>query len=201
MSQDLIACHDCDLLQRIAPVSANSVARCGRCSALLYRPINLNLDRPLAFTLAAGIFFVVANIFPIVGLELQGLTTSSTLVGMVQVLWQENMKPLAAVVFFTTIVVPGLELAAMAYLLIPLRFGRLPERLPIALRMLQAVRPWGMVEVFLLGLLVSLAKLAGMASVQPGIALWAFGGLLVMVAGAVASFDARVIWARQGVTQ
>jgi paraquat-inducible protein A len=67
--------------------------------------------------------------------------------------------------------------------------------------MLQALRPWGMVEVFILGLLVALAKLAGMASVQPGIALWSFGGLLMMIAGAVASFDARVIWTRQAVAR
>jgi len=54
-----------------------------------------------------------------------------------------------------------------------------------------------MALVFILGLLVSLAKLAGMATVEPGIALWSFGGLLMMIAAAVASFDARVIWSKQ----
>jgi paraquat-inducible protein A len=201
MSEDLIACHECDLLQRKAPLQADTIARCRRCLAILYRPLNQNLDRPLAYTMAAAILFVIANTFPIVGLELQGQTTSATLFGMVQSMWQENMKPLAGLVFFTTILVPGLELAAMAYLLVPLRLGRVPRRLPGALRMLQALRPWGMVEVFILGLLVALAKLAGMASVQPGIALWSFGGLLMMIAGAVASFDARVIWTRQAVAR
>lgn len=201
MSEDLIACHECDLLQRKAPLQAHTIARCRRCLAILYRPLNQNLDRPLAYTMAAAILFVIANTFPIVGLELQGQTTSATLFGMVQSMWQENMKPLAGLVFFTTILVPGLELAAMAYLLVPLRLGRVPRRLPGALRMLQALRPWGMVEVFILGLLVALAKLAGMASVQPGIALWSFGGLLMMIAGAVASFDARVIWTRQAVAR
>jgi paraquat-inducible protein A len=201
MSEDLIACHECDLLQRKTPVQADTIARCRRCLAILYRPLNQNLDRPLAYTMAAAILFVITNTFPIVGLELQGQTTSATLFGMVQSMWQENMKPLAGLVFFTTILVPGLELAAMAYLLVPLRLGRVPRRLPGALRMLQALRPWGMVEVFILGLLVALAKLAGMASVQPGIALWSFGGLLMMIAGAVASFDARVIWTRQAVAR
>jgi paraquat-inducible protein A len=78
-----------------------------------------------------------------------------------------------------------------------LRMGHVPRRLPLALRVLQAVRPWGMVEVFILGLLVALVKLGGIATVVPGTALWAFGGLLMMIAAAIASFDARVIWAKQ----
>jgi paraquat-inducible protein A len=201
MHDSLIACRECDLLQRVTPLAGDLIGRCRRCDAVLYRPRDDNLDRPLAFTLAAAILFVLANAFPIVGLELQGQTTAATLFGMAQTLWDEQMKPLAAVVFFTTILVPALELGAMVYLLLPLRLGHIPQRLPLALRMLQAVRPWGMVEVFILGLLVALAKLAGMASVTPGLALWSFGGLLVMVAAAVASFDARAIWAQQALVR
>jgi paraquat-inducible protein A len=197
MQQNLIACHDCDLLQRALPLSGHAIARCRRCFAELYRPRSENLDRTLAFTLAAAILFVLANAFPIVGLELQGRATAATLFGTAYALWQQNMKPLAALVFFTTEIVPAVQLTAMAYLLIPLRLGRIPRKLPLALRALQAVRPWGMIEVFILGLLVSMVKLGGIASVQPGIALWSFGGLLMMIAAAVASFDARVIWAHQ----
>jgi paraquat-inducible protein A len=197
MHETLIACPHCDLLQRTAKLSEDRVARCRRCFALLYRPRDDNLDRPLAYTLAAAILYVIANAFPIVGLEVQGQSTVATLSGMARSLFEQDMKPLAALVFFTTVIVPGLELAAMAYLLIPLRLGRVPGRLPTALRVLQAVRPWGMTEVFILGLLVSLAKLSGTASVVPGTALWSFGGLLMMIAAAVASFDARTIWSKQ----
>ena len=197
----LIACQHCDVLQRSTPLAPGGVARCWRCGAVLYRGHADNLDRPLAFTLAASILFVIANAFPIVGLELQGQSTSATLFGTVQALYEQNMKPLGALVLLTTILVPGVQLAAMAYLLVPLRLGLVPGRLPAALRVLQAVRPWGMVEVFILGLFVALVKLGGMAEVVPGIALWSFGGLLMMIAAAVASFDARIIWARQALAR
>jgi paraquat-inducible protein A len=194
----MIACPECDLLQRVTPIAEDALARCRRCLTLLYRPLDDNLDRPLAYTLAAAVLYVIANAFPIVALELQGQSTAATLFGMAQSLYEQDMKPLAALVFFTTILVPGVQLAGMAYLLIPLRFGRVPRRLAPALRLLQAIRPWGMVEVFILGLLVSLVKLGGVANVMPGVALWSFGGLLMMIAAAVASFDARVIWLKQG---
>ena len=53
-----------------------------------------------------------------------------------------------------------------------------------------------MVEVFLLGTLVSLAKLAHLAHVQPGIALWSFAALMVLLAAAAAAFDPHALWER-----
>lgn len=197
MSDTLIACPECDLLQKSTRLSKGAVARCPRCRMVLYRLADDNLDRPLAYTLAATVLFLAANVFPIVGLELQGQSSVATLFGTAQALYEQNMPLLAALVFITTILVPALQLGAMAYVLLPLRFEHVPQLLPFALRMLQAIRPWGMVEVFILGLLVSLVKLAGEARVVPGIGLWSFGGLLLMIAAAVSSFDARVIWARQ----
>jgi paraquat-inducible protein A len=197
MHASLIACPHCDLLQRPVSVDRGMIARCGRCRMILYRPYDENLDRPLAFTLAAAVLFVLSNVFPIVGLELQGQHTTATLFGTARALFDQHMRMLAAIVFFTTILVPAVQLSAMVYVLGSLRFGRIPTYLPLALRALQAVRPWGMVEVFILGLLVSLVKLGAMATVVPGTGLWSFGALLMMIAAAVASFDARAIWARQ----
>jgi paraquat-inducible protein A len=172
------------------------VARCSRCSAVLYQPLDDDLDRPLAYTLAATVLFVLANAFPIVGLEVQGQMTVATLFGTARALFDQNMRALAFVVFFTTIFVPAIQLGAMLYLLLPLHAGRTPAMLPTAVRVLQAIRPWGMTEVFILGLLVSLVKLGAMARVVPGTGLWSFGALLFAIAAAVASFDARVIWAK-----
>src|SRR4051812_1514349 len=110
MHGPLLACRECDLLQRPTPLADHMVARCVRCEAVLYEPIDDDLDRPLAFTLAAAILFLLANAFPIVGLEVQGQTTVATLFGTARSLFDQNMKPLAAVVFFTTILVPALQL-------------------------------------------------------------------------------------------
>ena len=197
MTSALLACPHCDLLQRDVALARDTLARCGRCQMVLYRPYDENLDRPLAFTLAAALLFIVANAFPVVGLDLGGQHTSATLIGTAWALFDQNMKLLGTIVLFTTVIVPAVQLSAMTYVLLPLRLGHAPRYLAVALRALQAVRPWGMVEVFLLGLLVSLVKLAGMATVVPGTGLWAFGGLLMMIAAAVAAFDARAAWSRK----
>jgi paraquat-inducible protein A len=192
----LIACHECDLLQREIRVRFAGAARCRRCGAVLYRNTGNSLDRTLAYSLGAAVLMIVANTFPIVGLEAQGNRTSTTLFGTVRTLYETDMTSVAVLVFVTTILMPVLDIGAMLYMLLPLKFGWVPKGLPATFRLVQAVRPWGMVEVFMLGTLVSLAKLSHLAHVVPGVALWSFGLLMFLVAAAAAAFDPRELWAR-----
>jgi paraquat-inducible protein A len=165
----VMACHECDLLQREVRLSRGGTARCRRCGAVLYRDIPDGLDRALAFAVAAAVMFVVANSFPIIGLEAQGNRTSTTLYGAVKTLQSQDMTSVAALVFVTTILAPALDIGAMLYLLAPLKADRLPRSWTKVFRMVQAVRPWGMVEVFMLETLVSVAKLAHLAHLVPDI--------------------------------
>ena len=192
----IIACQECDLLQREAILPRGGAARCRRCRAVLYRNTPGSLDRTLALTVGAIMLFVLANAFPIVELEVQGDRHATTLYGAVRALWDQEMEAIAALVFFTTILMPAMELAIVAYILLPLRLGRVPHKTAPLLRLLQSVRPWGMIEVFMLGVLVSLVRLSHLASVMPGIALWSFGGLILLLAAAASSFNARDVWAR-----
>jgi paraquat-inducible protein A len=192
----VIACHECDLLQREVALPPGRVARCFRCGAELYRSAHKSVDHTLAFVLAAAMLLIVTNAYPIVGLSIQGKYNATSLYGAVHALWNQKMRSIAALVFLTTFLVPVVELAVMIYLLLPLKFGRIPAGLTVIMRILQSVNPWGMVEVFILGVLVALVKLTHYGSVIPGIALWSFGILTLLMAAAAASFDIRDVWDR-----
>ena len=195
-SRPVIACHECDLLQREIPLPPGRVARCVRCGAKLYRSAHKSIDRTLAFTLAAAVVFIVANAFPIVGLQIQGTRNDTTLLGAAHALWNKEMFPVATLVFFTTFLVPAIELGVMIHLLLALKLGRIPAGFTVIMRILSSVNPWGMIEVFMLGVLVALVKLTHFASVIPGLALWSFGVLTFLFAAAASSFDMRDIWDR-----
>jgi paraquat-inducible protein A len=170
------------------------MACCPRCNAVLFRHTPDSLDRGLAFTLGALILFVVANVFPIVGLEVQGNLHAVSLIGAVDIIWDEGMIGVASLVFLTAILIPALELSLMLYVLLPVKLGQVPQGLAPILRVLQSVRPWSMTQVFMLGVLVSLVKLAHLAHVVPGIALWSFGGLILLLTAAVSSFNMHDLW-------
>jgi len=192
----LIACHECDLLQRETALASGGTARCRRCGATLYRRPPASVDRALALTLAAMVLFAVANTFPIVGLSVNGTLVETTLFGAVRVLYDDGVWPLAGLVFATTLLMPLLDMAAVAYVLLPLKTGHIPRRPDIVLRVLRHVTPWGMIEVLILGMLVALVKLAAIATVVPGIAMWAFGGVMLLLAAAASTFDPHDIWTR-----
>jgi paraquat-inducible protein A len=150
----------------------------------------------LAFAFASAVLLIISNVFPIVGLSVNGNLVQTTLAGSVRVLYTEQTWPLAVLVGLTTILMPVMQVVAMLWLLLPLQFGRVPWRAAAGFRLFQQTRPWGMTEVLILGLLVALVKLAHIATVVPGTALWSFIVLMLLLAAASAAFDPREVWAR-----
>jgi len=195
-SAQLIACHECDLLQREIALPPGDVVRCRRCGAELYRSAHKSLDKPLSFLLTASVVLIVANAYPIVGLEIQGTSNQTTLFGASRALWNQGMEAIGVLVFLTTFLVPAVELTIMGYLLLSLQSGRRPAGLAVMMRVLQHVNPWGMVEVFILGVIVALVKLTHYGTLIPDLALWAFGVLTLLLAATASSFDVRDVWDR-----
>jgi paraquat-inducible protein A len=194
----LIACHECDLLQRIPRQRQGGKAYCRRCNALLHRSVRDSLDRTLALTFAGLVLFIVANAFPFLSFKMEGQVTQTTLATGVLDLYRQGMWEIALLVLLTSMLVPLLQLLLLIYILLPLKFNRTPWQLASVFRLLQNLGPWGMMEVFMLGILVSVVKLLEMAQIIPGLALWSFALLIFVLAGAAAALDPEIVWERVG---
>lgn len=194
MMHTLIACHECDLLHQLQPLPERSKARCRRCGSLLYVHHPQSIDRTLAFALTGLILLVIANLYPFLSLESQGTVLETTLITGAIILSKQSMTGLAVLVVLTSMLLPCMLLGSLVYVLWPIRRGfRLPAARR-AFRLALILRPWSMTEIFLLGILVSVVKLAKIATIVPGIALFAFL-LLVFVLAAVNTFlNPRAVW-------
>jgi paraquat-inducible protein A len=193
--QRLVACHECDLLFRKPLLRSGQTASCSRCSATLKgaQGASVPLDRICALTVAALITFCIAQAFPVIQLQTNGMTSEATLFGAVRSLWTGHMRIVATMVLCSAILFPLIELLAFLYVLVPLRFGKVVRHFNCVLRVVQLIRPWGMVEVFMLGVVITIVKMVSMAQVIPGPGLFAFGALTLMLAF-LATFDPRVLW-------
>lgn len=198
MSTDrLFACHDCDLLQRVPLQSGNRLnARCTRCNALLHRHIPNSIERSLALSLAGLVLFIVSNMFPFLDFKIQGLESQAVLLTGIRRLYAEGMWEVAMLVFITTILVPLLQLLTLLYVLGPLYLNRTPWQLAAVFRFSGAMKTWSMMEVFMIGILVALVKLLGMAEIVPGPSLWSFALLIVVLTAALSNLDPQVVWER-----
>lgn len=187
-----MVCEGCDAVYRKAELRAREVARCPRCGTELARHMGDQHRRMLPLTVASLVLFIIANLFPIVEMELQGRRSQTTLVGAVLALQAEGMSLVALLVLATTLLFPLMQLCILLYLLVPFGHLRRPG-FSLLVRAMQSLRPWGMIEVFLLGVMVAIVKLTSLATVLPGPALWAFVGLTVLLTS-VLSFDPRAFW-------
>lgn len=192
----LVACSDCDLLYRLRPVRPGEVVRCARCGALLHEGKRNSLERTLALVLAALVLYVLANVFPFLGLKEGGMVQETTLLSGVRELYRQEFWGVATLVLLTTLVVPLVEIVGLLYVLVPLQRGRVPWQLPRIYRLVRLVHPWGMLEVFMVGILVSVVKLARTAEIIPGVALYSFAALVLVLAGAMQTLDPHAVWSR-----
>jgi paraquat-inducible protein A len=172
-----------------------------RCGAVLYRAPRSGLDGTLAYVLAAIPLFVIANFFPLVEMEVSGQHLTASLLGAVNELIAQNDDLIASLVFVTIWLAPAVQLLLMSWLLIPIQSGRRPPGAARILRVVQAMRPWNMIEVFIIGALVALGKLSHTAHMIPGVALWSLSVLMMLLAAANGAFEPRDVWQRLDMQQ
>jgi paraquat-inducible protein A len=194
----MIACHECDLLHRLQPMPEGGKAICIRCGALLYSHKKNSLDRTLSLIIAGLILFFLSNMFPLLELKEKGLIIATTLIHGVKALYNQDMQGLSVLVFITCVLAPLVQLAGLLYVLLPLKYNRVPPMMPVVFRFIRKLQPWSMMEVFMLGILVSIVKLAKMASIVPGLSLYSFAALIIVLAWALASLDPHIIWEKMG---
>jgi paraquat-inducible protein A len=191
-----VACHECDALQCLPELEPGAAADCVRCGAELCRNKPDSLRRTLSFMSAAAFAFACALAWPVMELDARGVHSESTIYGLVQALFQSGWPTVALLVLFTVIVIPIVQLAASLYLLVSLELGRVPALLTPAVRTIDGVWRWGMVEVFLLGAVVSLVKLTKVADVELGGALYAVGAYVALATAGVATYESSALWRR-----
>ncbi len=192
----LVACLDCDLIQRIPEVPTGASVRCPRCDKELWRHKPDSFNRTLALTLAALVLYIIANSVPMLGLKVVGRAASTTVIGGAQQLWQDGDEIVAVLVLFAAVVAPALQIGILLLIMIGCQRERPPFWVGALLRHLHFSRTWSMIEVMLIGVFVALTKIAELATVELGLALFALFALVILLATIQSTFDPREVWQR-----
>ena len=152
------------------------------------------MSRVLAYAIAAAILFGLANSFSFLSFSISGLGSTMTLHEAPGSLWNYDMPALAIVVAAFIIVIPALVLALLILISAPLMLGRRAPWLPATARLLFALQNWAMAEVFIISVIVSLVKIAALATVVIGISFWSYVGFSLCLTLALSSLDRYQCW-------
>ncbi|WP_285415598.1 paraquat-inducible protein A [Pseudomonas sp. efr-133-TYG-5] len=191
--QNLIICEHCDCVYEKTPLAKHQKTLCARCGGVLERYSSLTVEQRLALTLTAAMLWLFANFYPVMSISLKGLKNSATLWDSVLALSQGPITFMAMVAAISIIIAPAFQLVLLIWVLCFALTSRRSPGFKVAMRWLETLRPWSMLEVCLLGAMVAVFKLAGMLDVLPGIGLFALAALSLLMIR-IAGRDIRDLW-------
>jgi paraquat-inducible protein A len=192
---ELIACTVCDTLHTVPEIPEGGAIVCRRCGNVLLRWPGRKLDRILGGAFGTVVLVVSALFLPFLQLSASGFSSAASLVDTARAFRSGATAPLAIAVVLLIIVVPVTRAGALAYALVPLRLGR--RLLPgtrAAFHLATELRPWSMAEVFIVGVVVALIKIGGMATVVLGTGFWEMTLIVVIVILEGSSMCEKTIW-------
>jgi paraquat-inducible protein A len=193
VEDSLVVCEECGLAHRWLPVGHGAVARCVRCEAVIGRGHRLSIGSVLALTVAAAAAYLVAINASVLSLNLRGGSESATLPAAIGYAWQDGREVVAILAAITALIAPAVFIGLRLYVLFPLAAGRKVAGFASCVRLLHQASRWNMVEVFTVGVLLSLVRLSGLADASPGPGLFALGALTVLFA-AIESAGLKHLW-------
>lgn len=194
--ESIVACAICGQSQRVGALRPGTAAECCRCGSIVGERKVDSIGRTAAFSLAALIFYVPANVYPILTMDRYGVHSENTVYDGCVKLFQDGQWVVAVIVFLASILIPLFKLLGLFYLTATAHFGsaRHREERTWIYRIIEVIGPWAMLDVFLLAVLVALVKLEQIATVRPGPGLLAFTSVVVLTILASASFEPKTIW-------
>ena len=192
----LVACHVCGLVSPWVEPPSGRHAGCPRCHATLHRRKPESVARTAALVLTAALFYVPANLLPVMTVVYSGRKEITTIVGGAEMLYREGQVAVAALVIFASVVVPVVKMLGLGWMVLATASGsRSCRRDRAALyRLIEAVGRWSMLDIFMISILVALVKLSALATIEAGPgAIW-FALVVILTMLATATWDPRLDW-------
>lgn len=176
----IVACPRCDLLHNDAGATENATVSCIRCGTVLAAPRTGAFVAVIVLALTAMILMVAAICFPFLEIDAAGIHNRTSVLDAIFAFSSGKLLPLSFAVAALIVLIPSVRFAAVIYTLWPLVRGRRPYKgARPSFRFAEALRPWSMAEIFVVGVAVALVKVAGLASISLGPAFWAFCALVI----------------------
>ncbi|MHC8412567.1 paraquat-inducible protein A [Pseudomonas sp. Hz4] len=189
---NLCLCHTCGLACELS----NRAHQCERCDAPLHcRKIN-SLTRTWAYLLASLVFYIPANLLPVMNTTMLGSGADSTIMSGVLEFWQHGAWDIALIIFIASIAVPGIKFVALTMLLVTVRrnsqWAR-KERSKLY-RFVELIGYWSMLDVIVVALVAALVKFQALGDIEPRVGILFFGLVVIFTMLSAMSFDPRLIW-------
>ena len=191
--EGLVSCHVC---HKLAPIKQKT---CDRCHTPLHVRTPNSIQYTLAFLVTAMIFYIPANLYPIMNTSLLGELTESTIIGGVLLFIEHDSYFIAAIIFTASVLIPIAKMLILIWLCYATSSAShlSGSELTRLYRVTEFIGKWSMIDIFVVAILVALVQVTGIMSITPGLAARAFALVVILTMLAATKLDVRLIWDKQ----
>ncbi|WP_312892977.1 MULTISPECIES: paraquat-inducible protein A [Paraburkholderia] len=171
-------------------------AQCPRCGRALHRRRPDSIARSWAFLIASLIFYIPANVLPVMHTSLLGHGSDSTILYGVVEFWKAGSRGIASVIFIASVVVPCAKFLILSMLLATTqrRSRRAMNERARLYRLVEAVGYWSMLDVMVVAIVCALVSFHALSDSEPRIGILFFGLVVILTMLCAMNFDPRLIW-------
>ncbi len=189
--------YECRVCSHPRPMDETTNQPCDHCGYVNKHNERRHAKWTIAFSLTALIFYVPANLYPFMTIELYGNRNSSTIWSGIVSLAESGSIAVAVIVFLASFLIPFLKILMLFYLsLRPTSYRQQRFKMKI-FSFVEAVGRWSMLDIFLLAILVAVMKLSPWTTVEPGLGSLMFAIVVIFTMLASAAFDPRILWEKK----
>lgn len=172
---------------------------CKGCGAKIYTRTPQSLQITISLLITSMLFYIPANIYPIMTTSVLGDQIQSTILGGVVLFLESGSYLLAAVIFIASVLVPIAKMIALSWLCYSVltRKKIKQQELSYLYRVIEFIGKWSMIDVFVVAILVALIQLGELMSIQVGVAATAFALVVILTMLSAHQFDTRLLWDKQ----
>lgn len=164
-----IICHKCHTLHKEVPMNDGAKAHCVECGAVLYHSDSKLVEHGLALSITGFVFFVLANTFPLVQIEIVGVEQFITIPKTFMTLFENGFYIVGLLCALLIFVFPFMIFSINIVLFTLFKMQKGERVIKELLILLSHIKPWSMGDIFLISILVALVKLIGYAQIHMGV--------------------------------
>lgn len=191
-----IACQGCDLLLKKMEGGRGMKLFCPRCNTLLSQKKVNSVSKVLAISISGLIVYIPGIFLPLMTLNTMGMQQSGSVFDAFLSFYQQDYYLVTVLVFLTSIFFPLLKLSLLFSVALQLKVGLYSRSLPFLFRTAHHLDEWGMPDVYLIAILVSIIKIGSVASIHYNTGFYCFIFLVLMTRATTSALDPEEFWRR-----
>jgi len=189
-----VACIECDLLLKQVDIGFGHTLFCPRCGSKLYTPKKDSIDKTLSLSITALVLYLPAVLMPLMTIDVLGFEESGSIIEGVVRFYDKGYLFVALMVLLTSLLFPLAKLSLLFTVSLSLKLKRYPDSLPVLMRFCCHLDEWGMLEVYMIGILVTIVKVYHLAHIHYNFGFFCFTGLLLATLCSSAAMDEHLFW-------